>query len=52
MVAEGNGFTIEESFAALRAHARRTMSRLVDVAQDVVDGVLPASLIARPGGPA
>jgi GAF domain-containing protein len=52
MVAEGNGFTIEESFAALRAHARSNMSRLVDVAQDVVDGVLPASLIARPGGSA
>ena len=42
MVAEAAGLDMEESFSRLRAHARNHNMRLVQVAQGVIDGSLPA----------
>ena len=43
MVAEREGLNMEEAFAKLRAYARNHNLRLVDVANDVIAGTLPAS---------
>jgi GAF domain-containing protein len=48
MVAERGGLDMEEAFSALRAHARNGNLRLVDVANAVIDGTLPASALEVP----
>jgi len=45
MVAEREGLNMEEAFAKLRAHARNHNLRLVDVANEVIDGTLPATAL-------
>jgi len=47
MVAEREGLDMEQSFIALRRHARNHNLRLADVARDVIDGVLTASALDR-----
>lgn len=47
MVAERGGLAMEQAFATLRSHARNHNRRLVDIAQEVIDGTLPASALNR-----
>jgi GAF domain-containing protein len=49
MVAENQGLNIEESFAVLRNYSRNHNLRLVDVADSVIGGSLPASALGPPG---
>jgi transcriptional regulator with GAF, ATPase, and Fis domain len=49
MVAERTGSSMEEAFNLLRAHARNHNLRLAQVAQDVIDGTLPAGVLSRQG---
>jgi len=48
IIAEREGLNMEQAFSALRNHARYHNLRLVDVAGDVIDGILPASALDRP----
>ena len=48
MVAEREDLNMEQAFSALRNHARNHNLRLVDVAEAVIAGSLPASAL-RPG---
>jgi GAF domain-containing protein len=48
MVAEREALNMEQAFSALRTHARAHNLRLVDVAQDVINGTLPSSALDRP----
>jgi GAF domain-containing protein len=48
MVAEREGFNMEQAFATLRHHARNRNLRLADVAHDVIAGSLAASALDRP----
>ena len=48
MVAERTGMDMEQSFSRLRNHSRSHNLRLVDVAQDVINGSLPAGSLASP----
>lgn len=48
MVAERLGLDMEQSFAALRNHARNHNLRLADVAQSVITGTLTASELDPP----
>ena len=41
MVAERHGLDMERAFAALRGYARNNNVRLVDVANDIIEGTLP-----------
>jgi GAF domain-containing protein len=54
VVAEREGLNMEQSFAALRRHARNNNLRLADVAAAVIGGSLAASALDRPSpaGPA
>ena len=45
MLAERLAIDIEHAFATLRRHARNHNLRLVDVARDVVEGTLPATIL-------
>jgi GAF domain-containing protein len=47
MVAERQALTMQEAFAALRNYARNHNLRLTDVARDVIDGRLAASVLDR-----
>jgi GAF domain-containing protein len=47
MVAEREGLNMEDSFSALRNHARNHNLRLADVAQDVISGTLAAANLDR-----
>jgi len=49
MVAENQGLNIEEAFAVLRNYSRNHNLRLVDVADSVLGGSLPASALGPPG---
>jgi GAF domain-containing protein len=49
MVAENQGINIEEAFAILRNYSRNHNLRLVDVADSVLGGSLPASALGPPG---
>ena len=49
MVAENQGLNIEEAFAVLRNYSRNHNLRLVDVADSVIGGSLPASVLGPPG---
>jgi GAF domain-containing protein len=52
MVAEREGLDMSAAFARLRAHARNHNRRLVDLAEDIVDGTVPAPLLDPiPAGP-
>ncbi|MBA2607423.1 MAG: GAF and ANTAR domain-containing protein [Actinobacteria bacterium] len=48
MVAESRGLAIDEAFSALRSHARDHNLRLVDVANDVINGALPTASLEGP----
>lgn len=48
MIAERLGFDMEQSFTALRNHARSHNLRLVNICHDVIDGTLAASALDRP----
>ncbi len=48
MVAESRGLAIDEAFGVLRSHARNHNLRLVDVANDVIKGVLPSASLDAP----
>jgi len=48
MVAERAGLNMERSFSALRTYARNQNLRLVDVAHDIIDGTLAASMLDHP----
>jgi GAF domain-containing protein len=52
MVAERESLNMEEAFSALRTHARNHNLRLVDVAEAVIAGSLPASALDRVARPA
>jgi len=41
VLSERTGFDMEQGFSRMRNHARNHNRRLVDVAQDVIDGTLP-----------
>ena len=43
MLAERAGIDLEYAFQRLRSHARNRNRRLIDVAQDLIDGALPAA---------
>ena len=45
MVSEREGLTMEESFVALRNHARNHNLRLADVALGIIDRTLAASAL-------
>jgi GAF domain-containing protein len=47
MLAERTHISVDVAFARLRTHARDHNSRLSDVAQDVIDGGLDATLLAQ-----
>jgi hypothetical protein len=47
MVAERANLNMEQAFSALRNYARNHNLRLVDVAQAVINGSLPASALER-----
>ncbi|MDP9495065.1 MAG: GAF and ANTAR domain-containing protein [Actinomycetota bacterium] len=47
MIAEREGFNMDQAFATLRNHARNHNLRLADVAQDVIGGTLAASALDR-----
>ena len=47
MVAEREHLNMEQAFSALRNHARNHNLRLVDVAEAVIAGSLPASALDR-----
>ncbi len=47
MVAERQNFNMEQSFSALRNHARNHNLRLAEVAQAIIAGSLPASALDR-----
>ncbi len=47
MVAESEHLNMEQAFSALRNHARNHNLRLVDVAEAVIGGSLPASALDR-----
>ncbi|MDQ1426383.1 MAG: hypothetical protein QOD72_3881 [Acidimicrobiaceae bacterium] len=48
VLSERAGLNMEEAFALLRTHARNHNLRLVDVAQDVINGNLPADVLKPP----
>jgi GAF domain-containing protein len=48
VLAERAGLDMEQAFARLRNHARKHNSRLVNVAQDVIDGTLTPAALAPP----
>jgi GAF domain-containing protein len=48
VLSERAHLNMEQSFAVLRAHARNHNLRLVDVAQQLIDGDLPASDLGPP----
>lgn len=48
MVAERLELDMEQAFTTLRSHARNNNLRLVDLAEGVIDGSLPASLLRAP----
>ena len=48
MVAERERLDMDEAFSALRNHARNHNLRLVDVAEAVITGTLPAAALDRP----
>ena len=48
VLAEQAGIDVDEAFRRLRAHARHHNRRLVEVAQDVVEGDLDAGSLDRP----
>jgi transcriptional regulator with GAF, ATPase, and Fis domain len=48
VLAERLGLDMEQAFSTLRSHARNHNLRLVDVARDVVNGMLVASVVDRP----
>ena len=48
MVAEREGFNMEEAFSMLRNHARNHNLRLVDVARDIITTKLSVSSLDRP----
>jgi GAF domain-containing protein len=48
MVAESERLSMEEAFGVLRTYARNNNTRLVEVAETVISGVLPASRLGRP----
>ncbi len=52
MVAEREHLNMEQAFSALRSHARNHNLRLVDVAEAVIAGSLPASALDRVPRPA
>ncbi|MGA3218889.1 MAG: GAF and ANTAR domain-containing protein [Acidimicrobiales bacterium] len=47
MVAERENLNMEQAFSALRRHARNHNLRLVDVAEAIIGGALPASALDR-----
>ncbi len=51
MVAEHARLTMEQAFSTLRHHARNHNLRLVDVAQCVINGSLPISVLDAPAAP-
>jgi GAF domain-containing protein len=48
MIAERRHVPIDDAFATLRHHARRTNQRLADVARSIVDGTLDPDLLDPP----
>jgi len=48
VIAERAGLNMEQAFTALRTYARSNNLRLVNVAQDVIDGTLSAAALDRP----
>ena len=48
MVAERQALDMEQAFSALRIHARNHNLRLADVARDVIEGRLAASVLDQP----
>ena len=50
VLAERTGLDMEQAFTQLRQHARNHNLRLVDVARDVIAGVLPAAIARSPTG--
>jgi AmiR/NasT family two-component response regulator len=48
MLAERTQISVDVAFARLRTHARDHNSRLSDVARDLIDGGLDATLLAQP----
>jgi GAF domain-containing protein len=48
VLAERAGLDMEQAFARLRNHARKHSNRLVNVAQDVIDGTLTPAALAPP----
>ncbi|HXQ18435.1 MAG TPA: GAF and ANTAR domain-containing protein [Acidimicrobiales bacterium] len=51
MVAERNGLGIEEAFSVLRSYARNHNLRLVEVADSVISGAIPSSILRPPDRP-
>jgi GAF domain-containing protein len=47
MIAERRHVPVDDAFATLRHHARRTNQRLADVARSIVDGTLAPELLDR-----
>jgi AmiR/NasT family two-component response regulator len=47
MIAERQGLNMEQAFATLRNHARNHNLRLVDVAEDVINGTLTVAALDR-----
>ncbi|MDQ1446234.1 MAG: hypothetical protein QOI20_2698, partial [Acidimicrobiaceae bacterium] len=50
MVAEREALDMQQAFSRLRTHARNHNLRLVDLAQDVIAGVVSASALDLPRG--
>jgi hypothetical protein len=48
IIAEREGLNMEQAFSTLRNHARHHNLRLLDVADDVIDGTVAASALDRP----